>query len=131
MAGQPSEIPTATDRGATRLHLTAKKNWPRTARQRPEAKEKEISVMSVSSVAPCCNTISAWRPAAGEQATNLANWRKAILLNRSALLAAWPRHFPQHDFVTLRLVRSPLAWDDDAWARAARSYHEDRRRGRL
>ena len=57
------------------------------------------------------------------------SWRKTILLNRSALLTAWCRYFPQHDFATLRLIRSPLDWDDEAWARAARSYHADRKRG--
>ena len=56
------------------------------------------------------------------------SWRKTILLNRSALLAAWGRHFPHHDFATLRPIRSPLDWDE-GWARAARSYHQDRKRG--
>jgi hypothetical protein len=55
-------------------------------------------------------------------------WRKAILLNRSALLTAWPKHFPQHDLMTLRLFRSPLDWDEEAWAESARRYHEDRKR---
>ena len=62
-----------------------------------------------------------------------AHWRKAILLNRSVLLAAWPRHFPRHDFATLRLSRSPLDradsyWEGEDWKRAARRYHEDRKR---
>jgi hypothetical protein len=62
-----------------------------------------------------------------------ASWRKAILLNRSALIAAWPQHFPQHDFHTLRLIRSPLDradsyWEGEDWKRAARAYHEDRKR---
>jgi hypothetical protein len=57
-----------------------------------------------------------------------ASWRKAVLLNRAALLAAWPQHFPRHDLMTLRLIRSPLDWDEEAWARAARAYHEDRKR---
>ena len=57
-----------------------------------------------------------------------ASWRKAILLNCSALLSAWPRHFPAHDFHTRRLSRSPLDWDEEAWARAARAYHEERKR---
>jgi hypothetical protein len=35
-----------------------------------------------------------------------ASWRKCLLLNRSALLSAWPRHFPRHDFATLRLVQA-------------------------
>jgi Holliday junction resolvase len=64
-----------------------------------------------------------------------ASWRKAILLNRSALLAAWPRHFPQHDFMSLRLVQAPLTradsyWEGEDWKRAARAYHEDRMRQR-
>jgi hypothetical protein len=57
-----------------------------------------------------------------------ASWRKTILLNRSALLSAWPQHFPRHDLMTLRLIRLPLGWDEEAWARAARAYHEDRKR---
>jgi hypothetical protein len=62
-----------------------------------------------------------------------AAWRKIILLNRSALLSAWPRHFPRHDFATLRLSRSPLDradsyWEGEDWRRAARAYHEDRKR---
>jgi hypothetical protein len=64
-----------------------------------------------------------------------ASWRKTILLNRSVLLAAWGRHFPRHDFATLRLiVSSPdpiIPWpNEEAWARSARAYHEDRRRMR-
>jgi hypothetical protein len=55
-------------------------------------------------------------------------WRKCLLLNRSALLSAWPRHFPRHDLMTLRLIRSPLDWDEEAWARAARRYYEERKR---
>jgi len=65
--------------------------------------------------------------------SSTASWRKAILLNRSALLAAWPQRFPQHDFGTLRLIRLPLNradfyWEGEDWKRAARAYHEDRKR---
>jgi hypothetical protein len=65
-----------------------------------------------------------------------ASWRKAILLNRSALMTAWSRHFPRHDFATLRLSRSPLDraesyWKGEDWKRAARAYHEDRKRNRF
>jgi hypothetical protein len=56
------------------------------------------------------------------------SWRKLVLLNRSALLSAWPRHFPNHSFADLRLIRSPLDWDEKAWADSARRYHEDRKR---
>jgi hypothetical protein len=56
------------------------------------------------------------------------SWRKLVLLNRSALLSAWPQHFPNHSFADLRLIRSPLDWDEEAWARAARAYHEERKR---
>jgi hypothetical protein len=55
------------------------------------------------------------------------SWRKLVLLNRSALLSAWPRHFPNHSFADLRLIRSPLDWDEKAWAESARRYHADRR----
>jgi hypothetical protein len=61
------------------------------------------------------------------------SWRKAILLNRSVLLAVWPRHFPKHSFYDLHLIspieRANSYWDGDDWKRAARSYHDDRRRG--
>jgi hypothetical protein len=65
-----------------------------------------------------------------------ASWRKAILLNRTALLSAWPRHFPRHDFATLRLSRSwpdpIIPWpNEEAWAESARRYHEDRKRNRF
>jgi hypothetical protein len=64
---------------------------------------------------------------------NSASWRKAILLNRSALLSIWPQHFPQHSFSDLRLIAptnpADSYWDGEDWKRAARSYHADRRRG--
>jgi hypothetical protein len=56
-----------------------------------------------------------------------ASWRKAILLNRSVVISAFCRAFPKHDFHTLRLSRSPLDWDEEAWARAAREYHRERK----
>jgi hypothetical protein len=64
--------------------------------------------------------------------SNHAAWRKAILLNRSALLAAWPRHFPRHVFLDLRF-RSPPSradsyWEEESWKQAAAEYHEDRKR---
>ena len=55
----------------------------------------------------------------------IAATRKAILLNRSALISAWPRYFPRHDFGTLQLIPS---WNEKAWAESARRYHEDRKR---
>ena len=63
---------------------------------------------------------------------NNAAARKAVLLNRSVLLSAWPRYFPAHDFVSLRLLGpwpEPIAlWpNEEAWARAARAYHEERK----
>jgi hypothetical protein len=61
------------------------------------------------------------------------SWRKALLLNRSVLLSAWGRYFPQHDFTTLRLQSPPNRaesyWNGESWKRAASTYHEDRRRG--
>jgi hypothetical protein len=58
------------------------------------------------------------------------SWRKAILLNRSALLSAWPRHFPRHSFADLRLINPADAyWAGESWSRAAQSYHADRKRG--
>jgi hypothetical protein len=61
------------------------------------------------------------------------SWRKAILLNRSALLCAWPRHFPHHNFSDLRLISSNPAdsyWDGQSWKRAAQAYHQERRKFR-
>jgi len=63
-----------------------------------------------------------------------ASWRKCLLLNRSALLSVWPRHFPKHSFADLRLI-APLNpadshWEGEGWKRAARSYHENRRLNR-
>jgi hypothetical protein len=58
-----------------------------------------------------------------------AHWRKCLLLNRSALLSAWPRHFPKHDFISLRMIQPPPEsyWEGESWARAARAYHKARR----
>jgi hypothetical protein len=70
-------------------------------------------------------------------ATSVASWRKCLLLNRSALISAFGRAFPVHDFQTLRLIRSSWQtfqlessphWDGESWKRAARAYHEDRKR---
>lgn len=55
------------------------------------------------------------------------SWRKTLLLHRSDMLEAWCRHFPRHSFVDLHLIRSPLDWDEEAWARAARAYHQERK----
>jgi hypothetical protein len=63
-----------------------------------------------------------------------ASWRKCLLLNRSALLSAWLRHFPRHDFHTLRLSRSlnraDSYWEGEDWKRAARAYHAERKAAR-
>jgi hypothetical protein len=59
--------------------------------------------------------------------------RKAILLNRSALISAWPRYFPHHNFSDLRLISPNPAdayWDGDDWKRAALAYHQERRKFR-
>jgi pyocin large subunit-like protein len=65
---------------------------------------------------------------------NSASWRKAILLNRSVLLSAWPRYFPRHSFSDLHLIRSPNPadsyWDGEDWKRAARQYHQERHKFR-
>src|SRR5271165_321447 len=55
--------------------------------------------------------------------------RRRLLDRRMALEEHWRNLFPRHDFASLRLIRRPLAWDDDAWARAARAYHQERKRG--
>jgi hypothetical protein len=61
-----------------------------------------------------------------------ASWRKSILLNRSAVISAFGRAFPRHDFATLRLTQANgkhvSHWDEAAWAESARRYHEDRKR---
>jgi hypothetical protein len=56
------------------------------------------------------------------------SFRKSVLQHRNALATVWPLAFPKHDLMTLRLIRSPLDWDEEAWARAARAYHEERKR---
>jgi hypothetical protein len=60
------------------------------------------------------------------------SWRKCLLLNRSVLLSAWPRHFPRHSFYDLHLIsplnRADSYWEGEDWKRAARRYHEDRKR---
>jgi hypothetical protein len=87
-----------------------------------------------------CNAILSGRaPAAGEpdlltatepRAQTVAFMRKRLLNRRIELETHWQRLFPRHSFSDLRLVRSPLDWDDEAWGRAARSYHQERRKGR-
>ena len=59
------------------------------------------------------------------------SFRKSVLQHRIALETIWPLAFPKHDLMTLRLIRSPLDWDDEAWAESARRYHEDRKRNRF
>jgi hypothetical protein len=60
--------------------------------------------------------------------SNEAFWRKQLILRRDALQCQWHQLFPQHDFGTGRRIRRPLDWDDEAWARAARAYHAERKR---
>jgi hypothetical protein len=62
--------------------------------------------------------------------SSTASWRKILLLNRSALLAAWPRCFPQHSFIDLRLIPPsavPPGWDAEAWREAAQAYAAERK----
>jgi hypothetical protein len=72
-------------------------------------------------------------PAVGESdqfsIQTIAFMRRRLPDRRFALEEHWRDLFPHHDFATLRLIRRPPAWDDDAWARAARAYHQDRKRG--
>jgi hypothetical protein len=58
------------------------------------------------------------------------SFRKSVLVHRIALQTVWPLAFPKHDFATLRLSPPPIVpWpNEQAWARAARAYHEDRKR---
>jgi hypothetical protein len=66
----------------------------------------------------------------GDIMSSVVSWRKLVLLNRSALLSAWPRYFPQHSFSDLRLISSNPAdsyWEGEDWKRAARAYHQERR----
>jgi hypothetical protein len=48
-------------------------------------------------------------------------WRKQLILRRRALEIQWRQLFPSHEFETARL---------DAWVKAARAYHEERKRRR-
>jgi hypothetical protein len=54
--------------------------------------------------------------------------RKRLLHRRIELESQWQQLFPRHSFSDLRLIRSPLDWDEEAWGRAARAYHEERTR---
>ena len=61
------------------------------------------------------------------------SFRKSVLQHRNALATVWPLAFPKHDLMSLRLIRSPLNradsyWEGEDWKRAARRYHEDRKR---
>jgi hypothetical protein len=60
--------------------------------------------------------------------SNEAFWRKQLILRRDALQCQWRQLFQQHDFGTGRLIRRSLDWDEEAWARAARAYHAERKR---
>jgi hypothetical protein len=62
------------------------------------------------------------------------SWRKIVLQHRAAVLLAWRRHFPEHNFTDLRwngLTKFPRDWrrDAESWAAAARAYHRERNRG--
>jgi hypothetical protein len=62
--------------------------------------------------------------------SSAVSWRKTILLNRSVVISAFGRAFPRHDFMSLRLVQAEpiIPWpNEEAWARAARAYHADRK----
>jgi hypothetical protein len=69
---------------------------------------------------------------------SFASWRKLVLVQRCALAMAWDRLFPAHDFGTARLARPSLDepksnkaadyWNCETWRRAARAYHEERKR---
>jgi hypothetical protein len=73
--------------------------------------------------------------AAPQLELNRVSWRKNLLLNRIALLTAWSRCFPRHDMLNLHLIGSstiPAGWDAEAeaWRKAARDYHADRKASR-
>jgi hypothetical protein len=53
--------------------------------------------------------------------------RKRLLHRRIELESQWQQLFPRHSFSDLRLIRSPLDWDEEAWGRAARAYHAHRK----
>jgi hypothetical protein len=61
------------------------------------------------------------------------SFRKSVLQHRIALETVWPLAFPKHDFVSLRLTQAKAShvtyshWNEEAWARAAREYHRERR----
>jgi hypothetical protein len=57
--------------------------------------------------------------------------RKHLIHRRLALEIRWGQFFPHHDFADLRLIRSdafPRGWDEDAWRKSAREYHNARRK---
>jgi hypothetical protein len=55
--------------------------------------------------------------------------RKRLLRRRIEFEIQWQQLFRRHSFSDLRLIRSPLDWDEEAWGRAARAYHQERKKG--
>jgi hypothetical protein len=80
-----------------------------------------MTTATITSTFSACNSfplaaVEPDPPVASARVPNSVSWRKAILLNRSALLSAWPRYFPQHSFSDLRLIQSPSPdWAERAW----------------
>ena len=85
---------------------------------------------SITSTFSACNSFPLEPTPTRPHVSPEAFWRKQLVLRRGALEVQWHQAFPRHSFSDLRLIRSPLDWDEDAWARAARAYHADRKKGR-
>jgi hypothetical protein len=71
--------------------------------------------------------------AAEPRVPNCVFWRKQLILRRSALEVQWHQTFPCHSFSDLRLISPPNRadsyWEGEDWKRAARAYHDDRKKG--
>jgi hypothetical protein len=95
-----------------------------------------MTTMSISVDLPSCNTHAVGEPtqAGRPRVANEVFWRKQLILRRGALEVQWHALFPYHNFADLRLISPNPAdsyWSGESWKRAARSYHEDRKRVRL
>jgi len=58
--------------------------------------------------------------------------RKHLIRRRLELEGQWRQFFPHHDFADLHLIQPdafPRGWDEAAWRKTAREYHDNRRKG--
>jgi hypothetical protein len=58
---------------------------------------------------------------------NRVFWRKQLMHRRIALEIQWRQLFPCHPFSDPLPLMRRRNWNEEAWARAARAYHEERK----